>query len=183
LKSLKIWFIIDPSGGKWHELDYTTHEVEDFQKGGIVMAKIMMGTYYHNIDSKGRLIVPSKLRDNLGSEFVVTKGQDTNLYIFSYEEWSGFAEKLNSLPNSKEYRAVKRYFMGNASSVEIDSQGRIVIPAKLREDAKIEKEVVIVGAGNKAEIWSAKLWDEAEQEPEYTQEAVNERIDKLGISL
>ncbi|MBR1508241.1 MAG: division/cell wall cluster transcriptional repressor MraZ [Eubacterium sp.] len=147
------------------------------------MNRNMMGTYYHNVDSKGRLIVPAKLRDLLGSEFVVTKGQDTNLYLFSYNEWDGFADKLNALPNNKENRMVKRYFMGNASPVEVDSQGRIVIPAKLRQDAQIEKEVVIVGAGNKAEIWSEKLWNIAEEEPDYSQDAVNDRIDALGISI
>ena len=90
---------------------------------------------------------------------------------------------MNALPNNKENRMVKRYFMGNASPVEVDSQGRIVIPAKLRQDAQIEKEVVIVGAGNKAEIWSEKLWNIAEEEPDYSQDAVNDRIDALGISI
>ena len=104
----------------------------------------MRGKFYHSIDSKGRLIVPSKLRDALGSEFVMTPGlEDHSIYLYSIEEWDNFTEQLNQLGSSKaQNRDLKRFFQANAVDCSIDSQGRTVIPAELREDAEIEKSSV-----------------------------------------
>ena len=117
-----------------------------------------MGEYNHTIDTKGRLIVPSKFREALGDEFVVTKGLDGCLFVYDNKEWTVFEEKLKSLPlTNKDARQFVRFFLAGAASVEVDKQGRILIPSVLREFAELDKDVVLVGVASRIEIWSKEI--------------------------
>ena len=116
---------------------------------------MFIGEYSHTIDAKGRLIVPSKFREQLGEEFVVTKGLDGCLFVYENSEWKSFEEKLHALPlTNANARKFTRFFLAGASACELDRQGRILIPAVLREFAKLEKDVVLVGVGSRIEIWN-----------------------------
>lgn len=147
------------------------------------MPKSMKGTFHHNIDSKGRLIIPSKLRDSLGTEFVVTQGLDTCLYLYSTEEWERFTEKLDQLGNSKLARDTKLFFRSNAADLEMDAQGRTLIPVELRESVGIRKGVVIVGSGEKAEIWSEEAWEEKIRKPEFSREYISQQLEASDLNF
>jgi len=113
------------------------------------------GKYVHTIDAKGRVIVPSKFRDQLGDSFVVTKGADGCLNIYDEEGWNAFEETLKEMPmNRKEVRQVARFFLAGAADVEVDKLGRILIPQDLRDYAGLEKDVILTGMADKIEIWS-----------------------------
>ena len=117
------------------------------------MSKCLTGEYEHRLDTKGRLIMPSKLREELGCTFMITKGLDNCLYVYPNDEWQQFADKLNQLPmTNKSARQFKRFFNSGAVKCETDAQGRVIIPQTLRTFANIEKDVVIIGNGEKAEI-------------------------------
>ncbi len=119
------------------------------------------GEYSHSIDAKGRLIIPSKFREALGDQFVVTKGFDGCLFVFDNEGWENFETKLQSLPMDKpEARTLSRFFIAGAIDAEVDKQGRILIPSNLISYAAIGKEAVIAGVGNRAEIWSSERWND-----------------------
>ena len=121
---------------------------------------MFMGEYNHTIDTKSRVIVPSKFRDTLGDEFVVTKGLDGCLFVYDNAEWNVFEEKLKSLPiTNKDARQFVRFFLAGAASVEVDKQGRILLPGSLRDFAALEKEVVLIGVGSRIEIWSKERWE------------------------
>ena len=121
---------------------------------------MFMGEYNHTIDAKGRLIIPAKFREALGDEFVVTKGMDGCLFVFDNSEWQVFAEKLRSLPMiDKEVRQFTRFFLAGAASVEVDKQGRILLPSVLRDFAGITKDTVLIGVGSRIEIWSKDRWE------------------------
>lgn len=123
---------------------------------------MFMGEYNHTIDAKGRVIVPSKFRDTLGDEFVVTKGLDGCLFVYDNHEWAAFEEKLKSLPiTNKDARAFVRFFLAGAAGVEVDKQGRILLPSSLREFAQLTKDVVLIGVGSRIEIWSKEKWEDA----------------------
>lgn len=123
---------------------------------------MFMGEYNHTIDTKGRVIVPSKFRETLGEEFVVTKGLDGCLFVYDNNEWSAFEEKLKSLPiTNKDARAFVRFFLSGAASVEVDKQGRILLPGSLRDFAELQKDVVLIGVGSRIEIWSRERWEGA----------------------
>ena len=120
---------------------------------------MFMGEYNHTIDAKGRLIVPSKFREQLGDEFVVTKGLDGCLFVYENTEWKILEEKLKKLPlTNANARKINRFFLAGAALCEVDKQGRILLPAVLREFAGIEKDAVMVGVGNRIEIWSKESW-------------------------
>ena len=122
---------------------------------------MFMSEYNHSIDTKGRVIVPVKFRESLGAEFVVTKGLDGCLFVFPNDEWNIFEEKLKSLPMAnKDARKFVRFFLAGAAVVELDKQGRILIPPVLRESAALDKDVVVVGVGNRVEIWDKTRWEE-----------------------
>lgn len=130
------------------------------------MSKYMMGQSNHTIDPKGRLIVPIRLREALGMSFVLCYGQDHNLKVYPMDVWENFTQELESLPSSNQkVRKYKHFFLGSAAICEPDGQFRIVIPQELRKYAGIEKELVIVGDGTTAEIWSKEGW-EAYNSPE-----------------
>ena len=120
---------------------------------------MFMGEYNHTIDAKGRIIIPSKFREALGENFVVTLGLDGCLFVYPNEEWLTFVNQLKNLPGNKDARQLQRYFMAGAADCEVDKQGRILIPSKLREHASLDKDVVFVGVLSKIEIWSKERWE------------------------
>lgn len=117
------------------------------------------GEYQHTLDAKGRVIMPVKFREALGDSFVVTKGLDKNLLVFSREEWQKFYEKLSTLPlANKNSRGFSRLFLAGAIECETDKQGRILITQPLKDYASLVKDVTIIGNGDKLEIWSTENW-------------------------
>lgn len=126
---------------------------------------MFMGEYNHTLDTKGRLIIPTKFRETLGEKFVVTKGLDGCLFVYDNAGWTAFEEKLQAMPISrKDTRMFVRHFLAGAAEVEVDKQGRALIPSKLREFAELTKDVVLVGAAGHIEIWSQERWDALEEE-------------------
>ena len=114
---------------------------------------MFMGEYNHTIDAKGRMIVPSKFREQLGNEFVVTKGLDGCLFVYPNEEWHNIEEKFRNVPlTTKDARKFSRFFFAGAATCELDKQGRILIPPVLREFADLQKDVVSVGVLNRIEM-------------------------------
>ena len=124
------------------------------------MITMFMGEYHHSIDSKGRLIIPSKVRDGLGENFIVTRGLDGCLFLYPKLEWDKKIEKFKELPDTKDKRQFMRIFLSGATICEYDKQGRINIPNPLVEFAKLEKDCIIIGVDEKLEIWSKERWEE-----------------------
>lgn len=122
---------------------------------------MFIGEYRHNIDSKGRIIIPAKLREELGSEVIVTKGFDGCLSIYTIAEWNVMYQKLIKLRSTqKNVRMYIHMMTAKASKVEFDNQGRINIPANLLQMAELVKECVVVGVADHIEIWDSSKWDE-----------------------
>jgi len=138
---------------------------------------MFMGKYNNSIDAKNRMIVPSKHRDQLGGRCILTKGMDTCLYIYPVSEWEKQMEKISVLPETDEnVRKYIREAFSNAEECEIDKQGRILIPAELKNKVFIDKELVTVGAMRRIEIWSKEVWDNPEA---YKHDAEDDYISKL----
>ena len=143
---------------------------------------MFIGEYEHSVDAKGRLIMPAKLRDEIGEAFIITKGLDGCLFAYSKKEWTAFEEKLGSLPlSSKNARDFTRFFLSGAVECEIDKQGRFLISGNLREFAKLEKEVVIIGVNTRIEIWSKEKWQEYSQNDSINVDEIAENMTMLGI--
>ena len=143
---------------------------------------MFMGEYNHSIDQKGRLIVPSKSREQLGNEFVVTKGLDGCLFVYSNEEWQRIEEKFREIPlTTKDARKFSRFFFAGAATCEVDKQGRILLPSNLREYAAIEKEVVSVGVLSRVEIWSKDRWSENGDYDDMDE--IAEHMAELGLGI
>lgn len=143
---------------------------------------MFMGEYLHTLDEKGRIIVPAKFRDNLGERCVITRGLDQCLFLYPESEWKNVEEKLKRLPlTQRDARAFTRFFFSGATDVEFDRQGRIMIPAGLRQYAKLEKEVVVIGVSTRVELWAKEVWTEYAQQAEASFEAIAEKIVDLGI--
>ena len=141
---------------------------------------MLIGEYEHSLDLKGRLIMPSKLRTDIGERFILTKGLDGCLFAFSAEEWSNFETKLKALPLSdKNARNFVRFFLSGATECEIDKQGRFLIPNNLREAANLEKEVIIIGVGTRLEIWNKDTWTKCDENISADEIATN--MTMLGI--
>lgn len=120
------------------------------------------GEFSHTIDEKGRLIIPAKLRNELGNRFVVTKGLDGCLWMFDVDEWDKVEQSIREMPFTiKEARILSRFIIAGAADGELDKQGRILIPPNLREYADITKDVVLAGVGSKVEIWSKDRYNDA----------------------
>lgn len=120
---------------------------------------MFMGEYNHTLDAKNRVIMPSRLREGLGDEFVITLGLDGCLYVYPLDEWERVVDQFNRLPGTKEARKIQRFFLSAATPCEIDKQGRVLIPAKHKEHAGLEKDIVFVGVSRKVEIWSKERYD------------------------
>ena len=143
-------------------------------------AQVLMGEYEHSLDAKGRLIMPAKLRQDIGEKFILTKGLDGCLFAFSTQEWINFEEKLKSLPLSdKNARSFVRFFLAGATECEIDKQGRFLIPANLRTVAGLEKEALIIGVGTRLEIWNKETWLKCDEN--ISAEEIAENMANLGI--
>ncbi len=142
---------------------------------------MFMGEYNHTIDEKGRIIVPSRFREDLGDSFVVTQGLDGCLFVYSNEEWENFVKGLRNLPGNSEGRKLQRYFMAGAITCEVDKQGRILIPQKLRDQAALKKEVVFVGVLSKIEIWSKERYEENNSYD--NMDEIAEHMSEFGLSF
>ncbi len=143
---------------------------------------MFMGEYNHTIDTKGRVIIPSKFREILGDEFVVTKGLDGCLFVYDMKEWTVFEEKLKSLPiTNKDARQFARFFLAGAAAVETDKQGRILVPNVLREFADLNKDVVLVGVASRVEIWSKERWEGTSNYDDM--EEIAEHMESLGLGI
>ena len=141
---------------------------------------MLIGEYEHTLDAKGRLIMPSKLREDIGEKFIITKGLDGCLFAFSIEEWKKFEEKLRTLPiSNKDARNFSRFFFAGAIDCEIDKQGRFLISSNLREFAGLEKEVIIVGMDSRLEIWSKEKWIKFDED--ISADEIAEKMEMLGI--
>lgn len=138
----------------------------------------MTGQYPYNIDAKVRLFIPAKLRESLGETYHVTIGQDHCLSVFSDESWNAFMERLKELSYS-EVKKLRPMF-ANAADCEPDGQGRILIPAKLRQYAALEKEVIVIGSFDRVEIWNAQRWNELETEA-FASGDVEQAMEEMGL--
>lgn len=145
---------------------------------------MFMSEYQHNIDAKGRLFIPARFREGLGDSFIITKGLDGCLFVYTREEWDALEQKLRSLPFTKgDARAFVRFFFSGAAICEVDKQGRILIPGNLREYAGLEKDVVIIGVSTRVEIWSKNKWDEYNARAAASYEEIAEKMADVNIGL
>ena len=145
---------------------------------------MFMGEYNHTIDAKGRLIIPSKFREGLGEEFVVTKGLDGCLVVFPNDEWHAFEEKLKALPlTNKNARQFARFFVAGATPCELDKQGRVLLPGTLRDFAGLDKDVVLTGMLNRIEVWSKAKWNENNCLDDSAMDEIAEQMTDLGLSI
>ena len=143
---------------------------------------MFIGEYEHSLDTKGRVIMPVKLRDDIGEKFIITKGLDGCLFAYSQNEWTNFEEKLKSLPlTNKNARDFVRFFLSGAVECEIDKQGRFLIPANLREYATLEKDAVIIGVGTRIEIWNKANWKQYSSDENISADEIAENMTMLGI--
>ena len=121
---------------------------------------MFIGEYHHTIDEKGRIIIPAKFRDALGKEFIITRGIENCLFVYSLQNWAEITNKLSSLPfTKKDARTFNRFFMSGATNVELDKQGRVNISQPLTQYANLLKDCVIIGTGDRLEIWSQESWN------------------------
>ena len=143
---------------------------------------MLIGEYEHSLDTKGRLILPAKIREDLGEKFIITKGLDGCLFGFSKNEWNNFEEKLKTLPlTNKNARDFVRFFLSGAIECEIDKQGRFLIAGNLREYAELEKEAVIIGVGTRIEIWNKDKWKAYNSEENLSADQIAENMANLGM--
>ncbi|HIY58293.1 MAG TPA: division/cell wall cluster transcriptional repressor MraZ [Candidatus Tetragenococcus pullicola] len=143
---------------------------------------MLMGEFQHSIDAKGRIIVPSKLRDQLGEKFVVTRGLDGCLFGYPLSEWEKLETKLDEMPLSKkDARTFVRFFYSAATECEIDKQGRINIPNTLKNYAELTKSCVIIGVSSRIEIWDENRWMDFSQEAEENFDSIAESMIDFGL--
>ena len=143
---------------------------------------MFIGEHNHTLDDKGRITIPSKFREDLGEEFVITKGLDSCLFVYPKDEWTIFENKLKTLPlTNKDARAFVRFFFAGASACSLDKQGRILIPSNLRKHARLEKESTIIGVATRVEIWSSETWKEYTEDDNLSYENIAENMEELGI--
>lgn len=143
---------------------------------------MFIGEYQHNLDGKGRLILPAKFRSYLGERCIVTRGLDHCLFAFPLEEWDLLEQKLRNLPLTKpEARAFSRFFFSGATECELDGQGRILLPQILRSYASLEREVVVIGVASRIEIWAKECWSKYSLEAEKTYDGLAEKMGADGF--
>ena len=141
---------------------------------------MLIGEYEHSLDAKGRLIMPAKLREDMGEKFILTTGLDGCLFGFSMSEWEKFEDKLKALPiTNKNARNFVRFFLSGATECELDKQGRFLIPANLRISAKLEKDAMIIGVGTRLEIWDKATWQKCDEN--ISADEIAENMTMLGI--
>ncbi len=139
--------------------------------------QVFTGEYHHALDGKGRVIIPSRLREGLGDSFVITRGLDHCLFVYPNSEWVRLEQKMKQLPfTRRDSRAFMRLFFSGAMEVEADKQGRVLIPQNLREYAGIEKDVMFIGVSNRVEIWSEPAWKKYFGEADGNYEELAEKL-------
>ncbi len=143
---------------------------------------MFLGDFPHTLDDKGRLIMPSKFRNELGTNFIVTRGLEGCLFVFTESKWTEFTEQLNSKGLSKkDVRSITRFFCSCAMTSDLDKQGRFLVNKNLREFAGIERDVMIIGVSDRIEIWSKEKWNEY-SEAEYSDDNImSEKFDGLDF--
>ena len=139
---------------------------------------MFIGTYQHNIDNKGRVIMPAKFREELGESFYITMGINNCLFVLSKESWDGFLDKLSGQPISKA-TDISRFFCAGAVEAVPNAQGRVLIPENLRKYADIGKDVTVVGVGSRVEIWSTDRWNDYLEKQ--SQDSIMSAMELLGI--
>ena len=143
---------------------------------------MLLGEYQHTMDTKGRVAIPAKFRDKLDGGAIVTRGLDSCLFLFTKKEWQTLAEKLTALPLAQaNSRAFVRLMLAGAMDVELDNQGRILVPDYLRQYGHLEKQVVVTGLYNRIELWDKDRWQEYKQKTESASEEIAEQLGELGI--
>ncbi|MDP2629193.1 MAG: division/cell wall cluster transcriptional repressor MraZ [Candidatus Harrisonbacteria bacterium] len=143
---------------------------------------MFIGEYKHAVDEKGRVAVPAKFRTSLNKAAVITRGLDRCLFVFTASEWKELAEKIKALPMTQaNARSFSRLMFSGAVDVDIDSQGRILIPDYLREYAGISKKAVVAGVYSRIEIWDEEAWDSYKTQTEGEADEIAERLNDLGI--
>jgi MraZ protein len=143
---------------------------------------MFIGEYSHNLDDKGRMAVPAQFRRDLSKGAVVTRGLDNCLFLYTKTEWEKLAEKLANLPISQSNtRAFSRLMLAGAMDVEMDKQGRVILPEYLRSFAGIKKNLVIAGLYNRLEIWDQELWNTYKKQTEVESGAIAEKMGELGV--
>lgn len=139
---------------------------------------MFIGEYYHSLDEKGRVNFPAKLREELGDQFVITKGLDGCLSAYSMEKWEVISEKVAGLPQAKA-RDLKRFMFSAATIVNPDKQGRVLISPTLRMFAKINKDIAVIGASDHVELWDRETW--TERNAEMDSDDIAAAMDELGF--
>ena len=143
---------------------------------------MFMGEYQHSLDEKGRIIIPAKFREDLGEKFIVTRGLDSCLFVYPLCQWRILEEKIKELPTAHaDTRAFVRMFFSGAVEAELDKQGRVVIPQQLRDHAKIERDVFVIGVSTKVEIWDKVTWEGYSTQAQQSYEGIAETIINIGI--
>jgi MraZ protein len=138
---------------------------------------MFLGRFEHSVDTKGRVAVPARFRDRLSGELILTRGNDGCLYLFTEESWEPLAAKLNALPTGDEdARNLRRAVFSSAEPVELDKQGRVIIPDHLRQYAGISGDVSIIGLGEYIEIWDTQAWQKLDGE-------IAEKVDVISSHL
>lgn len=146
------------------------------------MIIVLIGEFQHNIDAKGRLIMPAKFRSDLGTQFIITRGLDGCLFGFPMDSWNVLQDKLKQLPLAKkDARAFTRFFYSAATEVEIDKQGRVNLPQNLIQFADIDKECRVIGVSDRIEIWSSDKWEAFAEEAEEDFETIAEEMIDFGF--
>lgn len=143
---------------------------------------MLLGEYSHTLDLKGRVIIPSKFREDLGNSFIVTKGLDNSLFVYSKEEWQKFEEKLKALPMTNfATRNFVRFFFSGATECELDKQGRINLPQNLIEYASLNKDICIIGVSTRVEIWDMEKWNNYTSPENMDLDQIANQMSNLGI--
>jgi MraZ protein len=143
---------------------------------------MFIGEYQHTLDDKGRIIIPSKFREELGEEFVMTKGLDNCLFVYPKAEWIILEEKLKTLPlTNRDARAFVRFFFAGASECALDKQGRVLVPPNLREHSKLDKDAVVIGVSTRMEIWGKEEWASYNNDDNLSYDSIAEKMAALGI--
>lgn len=153
-------------------------------KWGKVVNYMFTGEYRHTLDAKNRLIIPSKIRNDMSDKIIITRGLDGCLFGYNLDVWQKIMEKLNSLPfTKKDARSFTRFFTSGAITLEFDKQGRVVIPSYLTDYANIKKDVVLVGVLNRIEIWSVDKWEEFMQNNVESLSEISENLFDSSLEL
>ncbi len=143
---------------------------------------MFLGEYQHNLDTKGRVAIPSKFRQQLSGKAIITRGLDRCLFVFTEKEWEIFAQKIVAMPLAlSNSRAFQRLLLAEATDAEVDKQGRVLIPIYLREYAHLKKETVITGLYKRFEIWDSESWKEYKSKTEASGDDIAEKLGEMGI--